>query len=216
MMAFTMRRKPRSLATVSSVHFRLVFRPLKRSTFNVQAFIRRASSMADKTSWTKPRAPMTYGDSIATPARLEAGTVGDAGGGQDRRPPFAGASAPGDGVPDGVGDASPGPRAMRAQRTGVAAGGGRPGAGGGRGARRGSRGVPGGGRGGQPLDLPEQSLLTDRTALDVETGDAQHQVPGRLRRHGGRGRLGQQGPALREGRRPSAIGGQDEVGGAGG
>src|SRR3972149_2085134 len=168
MMAFTMRRKPRSLATVSSVHFRLVFRPLKRSTFNVQAFIRRASSMADKTSWTKPRAPMTYGDSIATPARLEAGTVGDAGGGQDRRPPFAGASAPGDGVPDGVGDASPGPRAMRAQRTGGAAGGGgrAAGAGGGLGAPGGARGAPGGGRGPQPLDLPEQSLLTDRTALD--------------------------------------------------
>src|SRR3989304_1853682 len=145
MMAFTMRRKPRSLATVSSVHYRLVFGPLKRSTFNVQAFIRRASSMADKTSWTKPRAPMTYGDSIATPARLEAGTVGEAGGGQDRRPPFAGASAPGDGVPDGVGDASPGPRAMRAQRTGVAAGRGGPaprGGGGGGGARRRRR--PGG------------------------------------------------------------------------
>src|SRR5438876_9740885 len=35
---------------------------VQRSTFNVQAFIRRASSMADKTSWTKPLARMTYGD----------------------------------------------------------------------------------------------------------------------------------------------------------
>src|SRR2546422_3246066 len=40
---------------------------------NVQAFIRRAPRMADKTSWTKPRAPMTYGDSIVAAGGLEAG-----------------------------------------------------------------------------------------------------------------------------------------------
>jgi hypothetical protein len=41
---------------------------------NVQAFIRRASSMADKTSWTKPLACMTYGDSIVGGAREEGQT----------------------------------------------------------------------------------------------------------------------------------------------
>src|SRR3990170_7495711 len=76
MMAFTMRRKPRSLATVSSVHYRLVFGPLKRSTFNIQAFIRRASSMADKTSWTKPLARMAYGDCIAGGRQLKGGSRG--------------------------------------------------------------------------------------------------------------------------------------------
>lgn len=40
---------------------------------------------------------------------------------RDRRPPFAGASTPGDEVPDGAGDASPGPQSMRAQREGGAA-----------------------------------------------------------------------------------------------
>src|SRR5712691_6794938 len=49
-------------------------------TFNVQAFIRRASRMADKTSWTKPLARMTYGDSIVGPGRREAGTGGGEGG----------------------------------------------------------------------------------------------------------------------------------------
>jgi hypothetical protein len=41
---------------------------------NVQAFIRRAPRMADKTSWTKPLARMTYGDSIVAAGGLEAGT----------------------------------------------------------------------------------------------------------------------------------------------
>src|SRR3989442_11159911 len=41
---------------------------------NVQAFIRRASRMADKTSWTKPRTGMTYWDSIVGGARLAART----------------------------------------------------------------------------------------------------------------------------------------------
>ncbi len=42
---------------------------------NVQAFIRRASRMADKTSWTKPLASMTYGDCIVGTAWLEVGTA---------------------------------------------------------------------------------------------------------------------------------------------
>src|SRR3989442_14178967 len=50
---------------------------------NVQAFIRRAWSMADKTSWTKPLACMAYGDSIVGTAWLEAGTA--ARGASDRR-----------------------------------------------------------------------------------------------------------------------------------
>jgi hypothetical protein len=48
---------------------------LQRCVPNVQAFIRRASSMADKTSWTKPLACMTYGDSIVGRARVSLGTV---------------------------------------------------------------------------------------------------------------------------------------------
>src|SRR5437899_10829250 len=80
---------------------------------NVPAFIRRASSMADKTSWTKPLTGMAYGDSIVGTESLEAGTVGGAGSRRDRRPPFAGASASRDEVPDGVGYASPGPIWMR-------------------------------------------------------------------------------------------------------
>jgi len=35
--------------------------------------------MADKTSWTKPLAPMVYGDSIVGTTRLEGGTVGGRG-----------------------------------------------------------------------------------------------------------------------------------------
>src|SRR5262249_8330180 len=46
---------------------------------NVQAFIRRAPRMADKTSWTKPRARMTYGDSIVEAGGLTAG-IGTAAG----------------------------------------------------------------------------------------------------------------------------------------
>ena len=59
---------------------------------NVQAFIRRASSMADKTSWTKPLARMTYGDSIVGEARLEAGT-GGCGRCEGSRPPCSGVTA---------------------------------------------------------------------------------------------------------------------------
>src|SRR5207302_3524591 len=59
------------------------FTPHCQLTFNVQAFIRRASSMTDKTSWTKPLACMAYGDSIVGTAWLEAGTA--AGAASDRR-----------------------------------------------------------------------------------------------------------------------------------
>jgi hypothetical protein len=51
-----------------------------RSSFvlpNVQAFIRRAPRTADRTSWTKSRVRMSYGNSIvAAGEQLEAGTVG--------------------------------------------------------------------------------------------------------------------------------------------
>ena len=80
------------------------------------------------------------------------------------------------------------------------------------GARRRSGGVPGGGRGGQPFDLVQQSLLTDGTAVDVEAGDAEHEVAhglGWFRR--GRRRLRQEHPALSERRAPSAIGEQAEM-----
>jgi len=53
-----------------------VGRPPCSLTFNVQAVIRRASSMADKTSWTKPLARMAYGDCIAGGWQLEGGSRG--------------------------------------------------------------------------------------------------------------------------------------------
>src|SRR3989304_3652446 len=43
---------------------------------NVQAFIRRASSMADKTSGTNPLARMAYGDCIAGGRQLKGGSRG--------------------------------------------------------------------------------------------------------------------------------------------
>jgi hypothetical protein len=52
-------------------------RPRPNVQRNVQAFIRRASSMADKTSWTTPLACMAYGDSIARRAARAVGTVGE-------------------------------------------------------------------------------------------------------------------------------------------
>src|SRR5262245_12317609 len=55
---------------------------------NVQAFIRRASSMADKTSWTKPLACVAYGDSSVETAGLEVGTVGGTVGRRGLRPPW--------------------------------------------------------------------------------------------------------------------------------
>src|SRR3990172_5706578 len=91
---------------------------------NVQAFIRRASSMADKTSWTKPLARMAYGDSIVKTAWLEARTVGGGGGPRAQRPPPAGARTPREGAPERGRGASPRPRSTRAQSPGGAAGGG--------------------------------------------------------------------------------------------
>ena len=51
---------------------------------NVQAFIRRASSMADKTSWTKPLACMTYGDSIVGGGARSRANAGGGGGAEGR------------------------------------------------------------------------------------------------------------------------------------
>src|SRR2546422_11070053 len=60
----------------------IVVLPLRTKQSNVQAFIRRAARMADKTSWTKPLAPMTYGDSIVIGARSAGETrAGRASGG---------------------------------------------------------------------------------------------------------------------------------------
>ena len=71
---------------------------IDRRAANVQAFIRRASRMADKTSWTKPLAPMVYGDSIVGTARLGAGAVGGGDGWRAGRPPGGGVSAVRDGA----------------------------------------------------------------------------------------------------------------------
>src|SRR5712691_3013589 len=77
--------------------------------------------------------------------------------------------------------------------------------------RRRSGGIPDGGRGSQPFDLVQQSLLTDGTAVDVEAGDAEHEVANRLRSFHRRRRLRQEDAALRECRRASAIGEQAEM-----
>jgi len=53
--------------------------------------------------------------------------------------------------------------------------------------------------------------LTDRTALDVNPGDAEHQLLDRFWRCGGRRRRRQEGPALGERRRAPPIGEQAEV-----
>lgn len=154
---------------------------------------------------------MTYGDSIVGTVWLKAGTVGGAGGGGDHRPPSAGANTPGDEVPDGGGDATPGSRSRRAQRKGAAAGWGvlRHGAESGQAAAHG--GIPGGGYRHQPYDLVEQALLTDRTAFEIDAGDAQHEVGHGLRLVHRRGRLRQEDAAPSEGCRPSAVGQQTKV-----
>ena len=59
--------------------------------------------------------------------------------------------------------------------------------------------------------MSPEPLLTDGTALDIETGDAQHEVPGGLRRRQRRRGLGEEGPALREGHGSAAISEQAEV-----
>src|SRR5256885_1837698 len=60
-----------------------------RCLSNDQAFIRRASRMADKTSWTKPLAPMTYGDSIVRTTSRDAVSARRASGGRDQGRPGA-------------------------------------------------------------------------------------------------------------------------------
>src|SRR5947207_12084896 len=67
---------------------------------NVQAFIRCASSTADKTSWTKPLARMTYGDCIATGGQLEAREASE-GTGVGRPGTVAGRGADGSGGENG-------------------------------------------------------------------------------------------------------------------
>src|SRR6266545_4132903 len=108
-------RRPRSMPSAKA-----------RLKQNVQAFIRRASGTADKTSWTKPLARMAYGDSIVKTGRLEVGAGGGAGGGRGTGAPVPGVSALRAEVREGVGDARAGRRSARAQRTGVPAGCGRP------------------------------------------------------------------------------------------
>jgi hypothetical protein len=71
--------------------------------------------MADKTSWTKPLARMTYGDSIVGMAWLEAGTVGGAGSHWSERPPCSGTQAFREGGHEGVWEALCGPIWTRAQ-----------------------------------------------------------------------------------------------------
>src|SRR4051794_17725739 len=133
---------------------------------------------------------MRYGNSSVGTVWLKAGTVGGAGGGGDHRPPSAGANTPGDEVPDGGGDATPvGSRSRRAQRKGAEAGWGvlRHGAESGQAAAHGR--IPGGWYRHQPYDLLEQALPTDRTAFEIDAGDAQHEVGHGLRRVHRRERL---------------------------
>jgi hypothetical protein len=131
-------------------------------TFNVQAFIRRASSMADKPVGRNPRARMAYGDSIAARGRLEAGA---ASAGADVRRPGRVERRGADGS-DGVAQrcarvvggrrgaqgrtaaASPAPRSAgrRCRGVGDAA----------------SGGIPGWQGRGQPFNLAELALLADR------------------------------------------------------
>src|SRR6266542_1533981 len=112
--------RPRSEKPASSSYVEL------HITFNVQAFIRRASGTADKTSCSINPARMAYGDSIVKTGRLEVGAGGGAGGGRGTGAPVTGVSALRAEVREGVGDARAGRRSARAQRTGVPAGCGRP------------------------------------------------------------------------------------------
>jgi hypothetical protein len=66
-------------------------------------------------------------------------------------------------------------------------------------------------RGGQDAEGPQNALLTDRAALDVDAGDTQDQIPGGPRRRGRRWWLRQEGAALNEGRGPAAIGEHAQV-----
>src|SRR5712691_5211323 len=174
---------------------------------NVQAFIRRAPRMADKTSWTKPLARMTYGDSIVGRGRREAGT----GDGEGR--PRAGR-----GWREAAVAVAAEPRRLRsrggtAERTegrGVAAGGPPEPRAGSCGGDR-SRGVPGHGRGPQDLEPTQGAVRADRAVLDVDPREPEQEPPHRLRRQSRRGRLRQERPALGERRRAPAIGEQPEI-----
>ena len=140
-------------------------------------------------------------------AWLEAGTAAGAAG----RPPVGAPSASRDGAHADGRDGCPRRRSVNTQSTGLAAACGPLAQ---RSAARwalGSRGVPGQRRGWQDVEPSQQALVTNWAALDIDAGDAQHQVPGRLWRYGRRGRLGQERPALPERVRAAAIGEQAEV-----
>jgi len=59
--------------------------------------------------------------------------------------------------------------------------------------------------------VTQESLLTDRAALDVDAGDAQHEIAYGLRWVHRRRRVRQEAAALRERRRSPAVGEQAEV-----
>src|SRR5712692_4115533 len=118
--------------------------------------------MADKTSWTKPLACMTYGDSIVGTERREAGTGGGEGGPRaDRGWRYAAVTVAAE--PRRL--RSGGGTAERTEGRGASAGGppeSRAGScGGGR-----SRGVPCHGRGPQDLEPTQGAVRADRTVLD--------------------------------------------------
>ena len=155
---------------------------------NDQAFIRRASRMADKTSWTKP--PGVHGVRGfyrgGGAARSRNGRC--AGAGWDRCRSWAGAIASGRRLQTVRARCGAGPRSLRAQRTGVAASraavGGR-----GMGVSGGSRGVPGCRRRRQDGEPAQEAPRAARTAVDVDACHAEHHLAGRLRRGDRRGRL---------------------------
>src|SRR5262249_5716493 len=60
-------------------------------------------------------------------------------------------------------------------------------------------------------DTLQASVVTDRTALDVEAGEAEHEVTHGLGAGGRQRGLRQERAALREGRAPSAVGEQAEM-----
>ncbi len=70
---------------------------------------------------------------------------------------------------------------------------------------------PRAGRRRQDRDEAQGAPQTDWAAVDVDGGDAQHEVADGLRQEARRWRLDQEGAALREGRASAAIGEQPEV-----
>src|SRR5437588_492840 len=165
----------------------------------VQDFIRRASRMADKTSWTEPRARMTYGDSIVGTARQGGRTVGGVRAGWACRE-WDGGTRAGDAGDHGDGIGASARQMSRGRRRRVRTWG-----------RADSRSVPCRRRGQEHIDLMENALLTDRTALDVDPGDAQHEVGHGLRRGRRHRWLRQQDATLGENGGAAAIGEQAEV-----